>query len=367
MEDIFRIRISQEFLQSAIVDVDVSGTTEPTWTGMTYLLSGATGGTSVLTGLTVPIMFQQSYKDIGYYTGFDGAIYQKDINNSFIYSATTGSPYTLIIFNTSQEYSQDIDYIVDWGDGSPTQSANIKAPNYISHEYAFGSLSGTGTTYNVSLSGSAAWGVTVTTKKIFVPYIALTTPNEEGEHFFIPMGTYWSGTPVSYKWIFTGDSQNNYSSQVSSKYVTVPFLVTGFTNSNLTQLKQYGPNPYIVGVPVIKKGEIIGVVDNLGPQYTGYTYNNVKYFDFPANASNPFGYTLFVQNSSGLTENNISLVPIIKEEMLIGMVNGVEIQSNVFIDRGKLSGNESILRLGEIDSMKDLTQYGYGYFIIKDN
>jgi hypothetical protein len=25
------------------------------------------------------------------------------------------------------------------------------------------------------------------------------------------------------------------------------------------------------------------------------------------------------------------------------------------------------LRLGEIDSMEDLTQYGYGYFIIKDN
>ena len=48
------------------------------------------------------------------------------------------------------------------------------------------------------------------------------------------------------------------------------------------------------------------------------------------------------------------------------MVNGTEIQSSVFIDRGKLSGNESLLRLGEIDSVNDLINYGYGYFIIKN-
>jgi hypothetical protein len=367
MNDTFKITISQEFLQSAIIDVNVSGKTEPTWTGLTYLLSGNTGATSLLTGLTIPIMFKQTYKDIGYYSGFDGAIYQKDINNSFIYSATTSSPYTLFVFNTSQEYSQDIEYTIDWGDGSPTESANIKSPNYISHTYNFGPTPESLTTYTVSMSGSAAWGITVTTKNITIPYTELQTPNEEGEYYFIPMGTYWSGTPISYKWIFTGDSQNNILSQISSKFVTVPFLVTGFTNSKLTELKIYGPNPYVVGVPIIKRGEIVGVVENLGPDYTGYTYNNIKYFDFPSNSDNPFGYTLFVENSSGLTENNISVVPIVKEEMLIGMVNGVEIQSNVFIDRGKLSGTESLLRLGEIDSMEDLTQYGYGYFIIKDN
>ena len=344
-----------------------SSDSQQTWTGLTYLLSGGTNGQSLLTGLTVPIMFKQSFKDLGYYSGFDGAIFQKDINNNFVYSATTGSPYTLYVYNTSQSYAQDIIYTIDWGDNSPIEIINTIAPDFSSHNYNFGPTTESEKVYTVSLSGTAAWGVTVTTKKITIPYKELNTPNEEGEHFFIPMGTYWSGTPVSYKWIFTGDSQNNYSSQVSSKYVTVPFLVTGFTNSNLTQLKQYGPNPYIEGVPVIKKGEIVGVVDNLGPDYTGYTYNNIKYFDFPPNGTNPNGYTLFIQNSSGLTENNISLIPIVKEETLIGMVNATEIQSNVFIDRGKLSGNESLLRLGEIDSFDNLINYGYGYFIIKDS
>jgi hypothetical protein len=46
------------------------------------------------------------------------------------------------------------------------------------------------------------------------------------------------------------------------------------------------------------------------------------------------------------------------------MVNATEIQSNVFIDRGRLSGTESFLRLGEVDNLGDLIKYGYGYFKI---
>ena len=103
----YNIVVSQEFLESAKVDVyvpypDGGGRGEPAWTGLTYLLSGGTNGASVLTGLTIPIMFKQTYKDIGYYSGFDGAIYQKDINNNFIYSGVTGnSAYTLYLYNTS--------------------------------------------------------------------------------------------------------------------------------------------------------------------------------------------------------------------------------------------------------------------------
>ena len=79
----YNIVVSQEFLESAKVDVyvpypDGGGRGEPAWTGLTYLLSGGTNGSSVLTGLTIPIMFKQTYKDIGYYSGFDGAIYQRE-------------------------------------------------------------------------------------------------------------------------------------------------------------------------------------------------------------------------------------------------------------------------------------------------
>jgi hypothetical protein len=352
----YNIVISQEVLRSAIVEVDVSGKTEMTWTGLTYLLSGGTNGDSVLTGLTIPILFKETYKDIGYYSGFDGAIYQKDINNNFIYSGVTGnSAYTLYLYNTSEVLAQDIVYEVDWGDNQPVETITKKYPDYASHDYP-PLTSGTPKTYEVRLSGTAAWGTTVTTKNITMPYTEISFDNPEGEYYFVPRDGYWSGTPVSYKWIFTGDSENNVQAQISSNYTTIPFLVSGFTSSKLTQLKQYGPNPYIEGVPVFQKGEILGYVKNLGPDYTGYTYLNTLYYDFPQ------GYTLFIANSSGLTENNITPVPIVKEEILIGMVNATEIQSNVFINRGKLSGTESLLRLGEVDNLGDLIKYGYGYF-----
>jgi hypothetical protein len=366
----YNIVISQEFLKSAIVNVNVSGKTEQSWTGLTYLLSGGTNGDSVLTGLTIPIFFEQSYKDIGYYSGFDGAIYQQDINNNFIYSATTGSPYNLFVYNTSEALSQEITYNIDWGDASPIETFVKKYPSYIEHSYP-PLTDGKSKIYSVSLSGTAAWGTTVTTKNITVPYSEVSFNNPDGEYYFIMNSGAWSATPISYKWIFTGDSYNSIYAQKSSNYTTVPYFVTGFTTSKVTQLKQYGPYTYVVGAPVYRKETVIGWITTIQDDYTGYTYDNVLYYDFPA------GYTLFITGYinpsqpdkvipivSGMTEYNMTPVPIVKEEILIGMVNATEIQSNVFIDRGRLSGTESFLRLGEVDNLGDLIKYGYGYFKI---
>ena len=70
--------------------------------------------------------------------------------------------------------------------------------------------------------------------------------------------------------------------------------------------------------------------------------------------------------SSGLTEDMITAEPITKEEVLFGVVSSPEIQSQIFIDRGKISAFEGIQRLGEVDNMGDLVSYGYGFFKIKE-
>jgi hypothetical protein len=43
---------------------------------MSYILSGNTGGTSFLTGLSVNIMITESTVDLGYYSPFDGMFYK---------------------------------------------------------------------------------------------------------------------------------------------------------------------------------------------------------------------------------------------------------------------------------------------------
>ena len=69
---------------------------------MEYLLSGNTGGTSFLTGLSVNIMFTESAVDIGWYTPTDGLILQADVLNNFIVTADTINPYNFTFYNTSE-------------------------------------------------------------------------------------------------------------------------------------------------------------------------------------------------------------------------------------------------------------------------
>ena len=56
---------------------------------------------------------------------------------------------------------------------------------------------------------------------------------------------------------------------------------------------------------------------------------------------------------------------IVKDEMLLGIAFQPEIQSNVYIERGKQAPYEKIQRLGEVDNLGQLNRYGYGYFNLK--
>ena len=57
--------------------------------------------------------------------------------------------------------------------------------------------------------------------------------------------------------------------------------------------------------------------------------------------------------------------PLTKEEVLMGVCDQPEIQSEIFIERGKQSVIEPNLRLGEIKTMGGLVNHGYKYFRIK--
>ncbi len=74
------------------------------------------------------------------------------------------------------------------------------------------------------------------------------------------------------------------------------------------------------------------------------------------------GTTIFYQPSSGLTEYNITAVPITKNETLLKVMDQPQIQTNVFVERGKNSAYERVQRLGEVDNLGDMINYGYGFF-----
>lgn len=353
----YSIRISPEVLKSDIVTETFSGDTGldtfGLYTGMTSILSGDSGS-SFLTGLTIPIMFTQTINDIGIYSEFDGDILQKDVVANFLYSANTQSPYDVYVYNTSGDFS--ISYLtfskfyVDWGDGTNTQE--------ISNQPLLHSYFNTPSDYTITFSGVNSWGTAIIQKEISLPQTGVTINNLEGKVTLIPQGGMWSGIPTSYDFIFTGDSKNDYQSQISSSYVNVPFIVSGFTKSRLIDLKRYGPESYTIGYQFFKNNELYGQVDEFNVDYTAYTINSVKYYDFVN------GTTFYTMDSSGFTTNDLLLSKLTKNEMLLDFVFDPEVQSDVFIERGKYTAFEPLQRLGEVDNIGDLVRYGYNYYKI---
>lgn len=350
-------KISPEVVQGDIFTVNYSGTPVGVYSGWTQILSGGPRGSSLLTGLTIPILITETALDCGFYSPFDGAVLQKDVVTNFIFSSTTSDPYLYSVYNTSDEFKKFLElstYTIDWGDGSPIQSFNQLTPNFITHQYPV-MPSG----YTITLSQTNPWGRNIVKKEVKTPYRNAHVPNPNGTAFFYPNTGSWSATPVSYDFIFSGDAENNVADQVTSAYISVPFTISGTTTSRLEELSQYGPQKYVVGAPIIKNGDVYGVINNIAPVFTAYTIQNIDYYDY----SN--GETLFFVQSSGLTENELTAEFYYKNPALQKAVGDAEIVTNLYVERGKNSAYEFIQRLGEVDSVGDLQNYGYRYFNVE--
>lgn len=487
--EFYKVKISPEVLQTIVQDVNYDGQTVGVYSGMSEMLSGGTFGTSLFTGLTIPILLTESVTDLGYYSVFDGNILQIDVVNNFvIYSTGSGSinSYTIKVKNTSDQFisaNQLANYTIDFGDGSPIQ--NFPLDGVITHVYP-----STPKLYTIIVNQNGPWGIITIKKEIRLP--SSDSPvifDPLGEAYFTPTGGSWAGTPISYQYLFTGDTTNQIDRQISQPYVSpYPFPVTGRTSSRITELKSYGAPNYKIG-PVIKNGSIFGTItqindfdDDLKLFYTAYTIGDVSYIDYQNNS------TVYVVPSSGFTEDTFAIdrlqsVPepyitlpngdigcssceyfsveisaidlaraenntnpnfnhkvfvsysgckenkivekeynenfnyinnfcvrnsgvdnvdvyyyrndviveldlndpntpvqsrvfrtntccnerffapgIVKDEMLLGIAFQPEVQSNVYIERGKQAPYEKIQRLGEVDNLGQLNRYGYGYF-----
>jgi hypothetical protein len=140
-----------------------------------------------------------------------------------------------------------------------------------------------------------------------------------------------------------------------------PLIITGYSKSGLSDLEVYGKRTslydgkYDIGTQVTGSSGTIGTFWGPNPNgYTAYTINGVDYYDYPD------GTTLFIV--SGVSQIDMVCSAITKNEALLNVIDEPVIQTNVFVERGKNSGIETLVRLGEVDNLGDLDNYGYGFF-----
>jgi hypothetical protein len=373
-KDLFIVKYNAGTVFSVIEDdpcCDVSTTTTTSkLTGLTYvyssmtqLLSGGTNGSSLLTGLTIPIMLTETATDFGYYSVFDGLIEQQDVMNNFLFSGTSTFPfYTINLYNTSRnelkKYLSFSNYQISWGDGS-IEPISPYTPLPYTHTYTSEGQ------YTISMSGFSPWGSNVIKKIVNIPTTGVTIDNPNGTAFFIPQGGSWSGTPISYDYIFSGDASCDATINGFNNFLSGDLIITGFTKSVLSDIQAYGPKnspfmfagKYKLGLPVTGSSGSLGIFYGPSPDgYTAYTVNNIDYYDYED------GTTIFVV--SGVSSVDYTCSAITKNEALLNVVFEPQVQSDVYIERGKNSGLERILRMGEIDNLGDLEKYGYRFFNI---
>jgi hypothetical protein len=357
--------------------VSDTGTTK-VYVKMRDLLIGATDGSSLLTGLTIPILLTQSAVDYGFYTPFNGLINQKEILNNFLVSADTVDKFKIYLYNTSD--SQNVKYLkqaqweVDWGDGRREIITGF-SPSFTTHTYPTIPLTSQ-KMYVIKLTQKSPWGTYICEKELYVPTNNISISNFEGRFSFIPsfnelQGNWLNNIPV-YDYQFLGDSENNIPYHLSSGFTNIPVFLTGQTKSRLSELKQYGTQPYLVGQWITKvSGSTIvngkkvpsyvkvGKVTSFANDKIEYTIDDIKYYDIPS------GSTTYLAKSNGITESMISSSAITKDETLLRIVDKPQVWSDVFIERGKNSALEGLQRLGEVDNLGDLIKYGYRFFNVK--
>lgn len=166
---------------------------------------------------------------------------------------------------------------------------------------------------------------------------------------------------------FTGgtktiEQQYLYDYEYNPSTGTTEFSYIGIGSSRLSELVKYGNVGYTQDLVLGSKTENDETIN-----YTGYTFTYTKdsstttlqYFD------RSDGYTEIIGNTSGFTQEEVINYMLTREEHFLGFVEQPRVYSDVFVSRGKQGVLENNLRLGEIDSMGELSVYGNKYFKIK--
>lgn len=109
-------------------------------------------------------------------------------------------------------------------------------------------------------------------------------------------------------------------------------------------------------------------VNNPSPDL-GILYNT--YYDLSASEftqviiDTQIPLTKLYYKSQGFNDTNTILSAETKEEYLFGITSKPTVESDLFIDRGITSVNQSHMQLGEVTNMSQLINYGNGYYEIQ--
>lgn len=290
----------------------------------------------------IPVYLESYTDEFGVMVGFDGNIEQIEQIVNFTYKQ---SDNTVTVYNTVNPDKLRVivqqTYTVNWGDGQTSQiDINSGKPNTnlpsVSHTY----LADSG--YTITLSLDSPWSNQKVSKKIQVP-ANIEVINEFGTFTGMTIPAYSNLTGQTQNYLNDLDYTNN------TGYTLSGFTYLAIGKSQISSLKLYGSNSY--------SGVTTGT-DSIG-NYSAYTINGLYYKDYPE------GYTMITGTTTGYTKEEVFNNIITRNEHFLGFVDEPTIYSDIFVQRGKQSVMEKNFRLGDIESIGELSVYQNEFFEIK--
>ena len=176
--------------------------------------------------------------------------------------------------------------------------------------------------------------------------------------------------------IITTNIPDNF--QLSDFITNQNYIITGKTDSKLNEVKTFLLNdPFIINKPEQGNKWIrnISIEQDTNREFIEYTITPIDYktytdngetiYKIPSNSLSQIGPEFYTGPIlSGWNVNNSSLLPSVKEEMKMGLVQSPEIDSDIFINRREISVFENHLRLNEIIGVEHLVEYQRRFFNI---
>ena len=86
----YYIKISPETIKGDIAEKTLSGINFGYYSGMSSVLSS-----EILTDMSIPLLFTETFDDMGFYSTFDGFILQKDVVTNFTISGDPTNQYKI--------------------------------------------------------------------------------------------------------------------------------------------------------------------------------------------------------------------------------------------------------------------------------
>jgi hypothetical protein len=286
----------------------------------------------------LPIFLESSVDEMGVMVSFDGDIEQVEQFCNFTYK---GNSNTITVYNTTntnklKELVNAV-FLISWGDGTSNTLAmptvyDTNLP-YVSHTYSTNGVK------TIEVTINSPWRVNKVKKQVTVPFTS---------SYGIPTNLGTLSFTVPYEQPSTTHTQNylqNYRTLTGQTAdTTIKFMAIG--KSRIDEVRKYGTANSYSGLTITAN-------------YTGYSLNGLYYMDYPD------GFTHITGSTSNYQNEEIYQGMVTRNEHLLGFVDEPQIFSDIFVERGKQGIMERNLRLGEIDSVGEISVYGGGYFNVK--